>query len=62
MYDECAWDPIKQWFIAPFKIADVQVTAVRARAIADLIWIASKLSLHNELRELSEMHYLLLNR
>ncbi len=56
VYRECEWDPIKQWSVAPFKVADVQITAILARATADLIWIASKLNLLNEMNDLLEMH------
>jgi glycogen debranching enzyme len=56
IYRECGWDPIKQWSTAPFKVADVQMTAILARATADLIWIASKLNLLDEVHELSTMH------
>lgn len=60
VYRECQWDPVKQWAAAPFKVADVQMTAILARATADLIWIASELNLPNERDELVEMHRLLI--
>ncbi|CAF1452503.1 unnamed protein product [Adineta ricciae] len=61
VYRECQWDPIKQWSHAPFKIADVQMTAILARATADLIWMASQLNLSDALEELFTMHQLLIN-
>ena len=30
-YRDCGWDPKRQWAAAPFKIADVQMTAILAR-------------------------------
>jgi hypothetical protein len=60
IYGECEWDPIKQWSVAPFKVADVQMTAILARATADLIWVASTLNLCDEVNELSAMHHLLI--
>ena len=35
-YRDCGWDPQRQWAAAPFKIADVQMTAILARSTADL--------------------------
>jgi hypothetical protein len=61
VYRECGWDPVKQWSVAPFKVADVQITAILARATADLIWIALNLNLQNEVDELSTMHRLLID-
>jgi hypothetical protein len=37
------------------------MTAILARATADLIWIASKLNLSNEMKDLLEMHRLLID-
>ena len=59
VYRECQWDPIKQWSAAPFKVADVQITAILARATTDLICIASEMNLTDESDELIEMHRLL---
>ncbi|CAF1005929.1 unnamed protein product [Rotaria sordida] len=61
VYRECKWDPVKQWSAAPFKVADVQMTAILARATADLIWIASHLNLLDEINELSTIHRILLD-
>ena len=51
-YRECGWDAQRQWAQAPFKIADVQMTAILARATADLAGIAAELGFaaaHGEL-------------
>ncbi|MCB5174490.1 MGH1-like glycoside hydrolase domain-containing protein [Microvirga lenta] len=55
-YRECGWDPQRQWAVAPFKIADVQMTAILARATADLIHLAEDFGWEAERAELSEMH------
>ena len=39
-YRDCGWDPKRQWAAAPFKIADVQMTAILARSTADLMHLA----------------------
>lgn len=59
IYRECEWDPVKQWSSAPFKVADVQTTAILARSTADLIWIASHLNRSDAIEELSDMSRLL---
>ncbi|CAF1390689.1 unnamed protein product [Adineta steineri] len=61
IYRECEWNPAKQWAQAPFKIADVQITAILARATDDLIWLAPHLNLSDEINELSQMHHLLID-
>ncbi len=58
-YRDCGWNPEKQWAAAPFKVADVQMTGILARATADLIQLASMLGAQDEIAELSEMHRLL---
>jgi glycogen debranching enzyme len=58
-YRDCGWNPEKQWAAAPFKVADVQMTGILARATADLIQLASVLGAQDEVAELSEMHRLL---
>ena len=35
-YRVAGWDPARQWAAAPFKVADVQTTAILARATEDL--------------------------
>lgn len=59
-YRDCGWNPEKQWAAAPFKVADVQMTGILARATADLIQLASVLGAQDDVAELSEMHRLLM--
>ena len=61
-YRDCGWDPKRQWAAAPFKIADVQMTAILARATADLMHLAESLGTEDEESELSRMHDRLLER
>ncbi|WP_262297250.1 MGH1-like glycoside hydrolase domain-containing protein [Microvirga sesbaniae] len=55
-YRACGWDPARQWSAAPFKVADVQMTAILARATADLIHLAESLGTAEEKAELARMH------
>jgi hypothetical protein len=55
------WQPADQWRIAPFKIAEVQTTAILARATEDLIALSYSLGTPDEQAELLDMHALLLN-
>jgi glycogen debranching enzyme len=43
LYRDCGWDPAAQWARAPFKVADVQMTAILARATEDMIALAEAL-------------------
>jgi hypothetical protein len=61
VYRDCAWDPRRQWAAAPFKVADVQMTAILARATADLLHLAESLGAEEERSELSRMHRMLLD-
>jgi hypothetical protein len=54
-YRACGWDPAKQWAIAPFKIADVQTTAILARATEDLIALAPEFGAPDDEAELAAM-------
>ena len=56
LYRECGWDPAKQWATAPFKIADVQMTAILARATADLLPLAERFGTGAERDELVDGH------
>jgi glycogen debranching enzyme len=56
VYRECGWAPAKQWAGAPFKIADIQMTGILARATADLLELAGTLGSKAERQELTEMH------
>lgn len=55
-YRDCGWDPKRQWAAAPFKVADVQMTAILARATADLMQLADSLGTDDEKAELARMH------
>ncbi|MEE1612999.1 MGH1-like glycoside hydrolase domain-containing protein [Microvirga sp. CF3016] len=55
-YRDCGWDPKRQWAAAPFKVADVQMTAILARATADLMQLAETLGTDDEKAELARMH------
>jgi len=55
-YRDCGWDPQRQWASAPFKIADVQMTAILARATADLMHLAETFGTSEERSELADMH------
>ncbi len=59
LYRECGWDPQRQWAATPFKIADVQMTAILARATADLLHLAERLGSEEERSELADMHQVL---
>jgi hypothetical protein len=56
VYRECGWDPERQWAAAPFKVADVQMTGILARSMADLLHLADSFGTEEERAELSEMH------
>ncbi len=60
-YRDCGWDPKRQWTAAPFKIADVQMTAILARATADLMHLAERFGTDEEKAELARMHGALLD-
>jgi len=54
-YRDCGWNPQRQWEIAPFKVADVQMTAILARATADLLHLAETLGIEEDKGELLQM-------
>jgi hypothetical protein len=56
IYRDCGWEPERQWTAAPFKVADVQVTALLARSTADLLPLAEAFGTEEERAELSHMH------
>ncbi|WEX89181.1 trehalase family glycosidase [Sinorhizobium garamanticum] len=41
VYAACGWDPAKQWEKAPFKVAEIQTTAILLKAGEDLEHLAS---------------------
>ena len=61
VYRDCDWDPKAQWTNAPFKVADVQMSAILAGATADLIHLAETLGTENDKAELARMHRKLLD-
>jgi glycogen debranching enzyme len=56
VYRGCDWNPKRQWAKAPFKVADVQMTAILARATADLMHLAETLGTEDDKAELAQMH------
>jgi len=60
LYRRCGWDPARQWARAPFKIAEVQMTAILARSTADLIALADALGSPEDKSELQDMLQVLL--
>jgi glycogen debranching enzyme len=60
-YRDCGWDPKRQWAAAPFKVADVQMTGIVARATADLMHLAETFGTDEEKAELTRMHGRLLD-
>jgi hypothetical protein len=56
VYRDCEWDPKRQWAKAPFKVADVQMSAILARATVDLIHLAETLGTGKDKAELAQMH------
>jgi glycogen debranching enzyme len=55
-YRAAGWDPPRQWAVAPFKVAEVQTTAILARATEDLAALASALGEDRDAAELRDMH------
>ena len=55
-YRAAGWDPPRQWAVAPFKVADVQTTAILARATEDLTALAGALGSDQDVAELGELH------
>lgn len=55
-YSACSWNPVAQWEAAPFKIADVQTTAILVRSGEALEQLASLLGRENEADEIAAMN------
>jgi mannosylglycerate hydrolase len=55
-YRVTGWDPERQWAVAPFKVADVQTTAILARATEDLAALAAGLGTDRDAVELGNVH------
>jgi hypothetical protein len=54
-YSACDWDPARQWNTAPFKVAEVQTTAILARAGIDLLALSKMLDKPAEAVEIAGM-------
>jgi len=52
-YAACGWEPAKQWEKAPFKVAEVQTTAILLKAGEDLVHLAGILGLDEAAEELA---------
>lgn len=57
-YASCGWDPIKQWEKAPFKVAEIQTTAILLEAGEDLEYLARHLGFDAEAEELRDYNAL----
>ncbi|NTH55187.1 neutral trehalase [Agrobacterium rhizogenes] len=57
-YAACGWDPERQWKAAPFKIAEVQTTAILLRSGEELERLAVMLGRTEEAAELRQMNTL----
>ncbi len=55
-YAACAWDAERMWQAAPFKIAEVQMTAILARSTEDLIELATVIGASDAIPDLRRMH------
>lgn len=54
-YRSCEWKPERQWAAAPFKVAEIQTTAILLRSTRDLIHLATVLSLPSEAEKFRKM-------
>jgi hypothetical protein len=52
----CGWDPARQWAAAPFKIAEVQTTAILLKSGEELVALAQALGRTAEAEELQAMN------
>ena len=55
-YAACGWDPVRQWAVAPFKVAEVQTTAILLKAGEELEKLARTLGRSAEAAELQAMN------
>ena len=56
IYRECQWHPKEQWLQAPFKVADIQTTAILARSSSDLMFLAQDLKQMALVEEFNHMY------
>jgi hypothetical protein len=54
-FRDCGWDPARQWQAAPFKVAEVQMSGILARATLDLLHVAQEFGTQGERQELDAM-------
>ncbi len=59
LYAQVGWVPSRQWQVTPFKIAEIQTTAILARATEDLIALSYRFGAPAEQGELLDQHALL---
>lgn len=55
-YAACRWDPARQWAAAPFKVADIQTSAILLKAGEDLEYLAGRLGLPEDAAELAVLN------
>ncbi len=55
-YRNVGWDPTAQWRVAPFKVAEIQMTAILTRATEDLAVLARDYATPSEAAEIHAMH------
>ncbi|MDP9839789.1 glycogen debranching enzyme [Neorhizobium huautlense] len=60
-YAACGWNPVQQWEKAPFKVAEVQTTAILLKAGEDLLHLAGVLGLDEAAEELAVYNLLTRN-
>ncbi|MCR4267278.1 amylo-alpha-1,6-glucosidase [Nitratireductor sp. ZSWI3] len=56
IYARCGWDPASQWDKAPFKIAEIQTTAILLRAGEDLEYLAKRFGRIEEAAEIAALN------
>jgi glycogen debranching enzyme len=55
-YARCGWDPAMQWETAPFKVAEIQTSAILLKAGEDLEYLAQRFGRAGEAVEISEFN------
>ncbi|MDR6817745.1 neutral trehalase [Neorhizobium sp. 2083] len=57
-YAACGWDPAKQWEKAPFKVAEIQTTAILLKAGEDLEHLAREFGRSEDVEEIAAFNEL----
>ncbi|NNU64061.1 neutral trehalase [Rhizobium sp. WYCCWR 11152] len=57
-YAACGWDPAKQWEKAPFKVAEIQTTAILLKAGEDLEALAREFGRMDDVAEIAALNAL----